>query len=69
MDPKGVKEQQILEFTAESDLPLRLGILVDASNSIRERFRFQQEAAIEFINQVIRPRHGKGTRRPREYCR
>lgn len=53
------KEQQILEFTAESDLPLRLGILVDSSNSIRDRFRFQQEAAIEFINQVIRPRQDK----------
>ena len=53
------RDQQILEFTAESDLPLRLGILVDASNSIRERFRFQQEAAIEFINQVIRPRQDK----------
>lgn len=53
------KEQKVLEFTAESDLPLRLGILVDASNSIRERFRFQQEAAIEFINQVIRPRQDK----------
>ncbi|MBL8240948.1 MAG: VWA domain-containing protein [Bryobacterales bacterium] len=53
------KEQNILEFTAESDLPLRLGILVDASNSIRDRFRFQQEAAIEFINQVIRPRQDK----------
>ena len=42
------REQKILEFTAESDLPLRLGILVDSSNSIRDRFRFQQEAAIEF---------------------
>jgi Ca-activated chloride channel homolog len=53
------KEQKILEFTAESDLPLRLGILVDSSNSIRDRFRFQQEAAIEFVNQVIRPRQDK----------
>jgi Ca-activated chloride channel family protein len=53
------KEQKILEFTAESDLPLRLGILVDSSNSIRDRFRFQQEAAIEFINQVVRPRQDK----------
>jgi len=53
------KEQKILEFTAESDLPLRLGILIDASNSIRDRFRFQQEAAIEFINQVVRPRQDK----------
>jgi VWFA-related protein len=53
------KEQKILEFTAESDLPLRLGILVDSSNSIRDRFRFQQEAAIEFITQVVRPRQDK----------
>ena len=53
------KEQKILEFTAESDLPLRLGILVDSSNSIRDRFRFQQEAAIEFVNQVVRPRQDK----------
>ena len=53
------REQKILEFTAESDLPLRLGILIDSSNSIRDRFRFQQEAAIEFINQVVRPRQDK----------
>ncbi len=49
------KPQSILEFVAESNLPLRLAILIDTSNSIRERFRFQQEAAIEFINQVMRP--------------
>lgn len=53
------KPQKILEFTAESDLPLRLGILVDASNSIRDRFRFQQEAAVEFVTQVVRPRQDK----------
>src|SRR5437899_7831930 len=29
------KQQAILEFAAESDLPLRLGILIDTSNSIR----------------------------------
>ena len=49
------KEQQILEFVAESDLPLRLGILVDSSNSVRDRFKFQQEAAVEFVNSVVRP--------------
>ena len=48
-------QQNILEFSALSDLPLRLGILIDTSNSIRDRFRFQQEAAIEFINSVVRP--------------
>jgi Ca-activated chloride channel homolog len=49
------KPQEVMEFVAEADLPLRLAILVDTSNSIRDRFRFQQEAAIEFINSVMRP--------------
>ena len=48
------KPQQILEFTAETDLPLRLAVLVDTSNSIRDRFHFQQEAATNFINSVMR---------------
>jgi VWFA-related protein len=51
---EGKRRQTILEFTSESDLPLRLGILIDTSNSIRERFRFQQEAAVEFIKSVMR---------------
>jgi VWFA-related protein len=53
------KDQKIMEFTAETDLPLRMGILVDTSNSIRDRFRFIQEAAIEFINSVLRPKQDK----------
>jgi Ca-activated chloride channel homolog len=53
------RQQSIMEFTAESDLPLRLAILVDTSNSIRDRFRFIQEAAVEFINSVIRPRQDR----------
>ncbi len=48
------KPQDILEFTSETDLPLRLAILIDTSNSIRDRFRFQQEAATNFINSVMR---------------
>jgi Ca-activated chloride channel family protein len=48
------KEQRITEFTSETDLPLRLAILVDTSNSIRDRFRFQQEAAVNFVNGVMR---------------
>jgi Ca-activated chloride channel family protein len=51
------KPQSIAEFTAETNLPLRLGILIDTSNSIRDRFRFQQEAATAFINGVVR--HGQ----------
>ena len=48
------RRQTISEFTAESDLPLRLGILIDTSNSIRERFKFEQEAASQFIDSVMR---------------
>jgi Mg-chelatase subunit ChlD len=48
------RPQSIVEFTAETDLPLRLAILIDTSNSIRDRFKFQQEAAIEFVNSVMR---------------
>jgi Ca-activated chloride channel homolog len=53
------KQQVIQEFTAESDLPLRLAILVDTSNSIRDRFKFEQEAAVNFINSVVRPRQDR----------
>ncbi len=53
------RPQEITEFMAESDLPLRLAILVDTSNSIRERFRFIQEAAVEFVNSVVRPGQDK----------
>ena len=53
------KPQNIQEFSAETELPLRLAILIDTSNSIRDRFRFEQEASIEFINQVLRPRQDK----------
>jgi VWFA-related protein len=53
------KPQSILEFAAETDLPLRLAILIDTSNSIRDRFHFQQEAAIAFIDGTVRPERDK----------
>ncbi len=53
------KPQVIQEFAAETDLPLRIAILIDTSNSIRDRFKFEQEASVEFINSVIRPKEDK----------
>ncbi len=53
------KPQTIIEFAAESDLPLRLAILIDTSNSVRDRFHFQQEAATAFIVGTVRPEHDK----------
>jgi VWFA-related protein len=46
----------IRSFHSETNLPLQVGLLIDASNSVRDRFKFEQESAIEFLNQTIRPR-------------
>lgn len=46
--------KQIVSFHRETNLPLRVGLLVDASNSIRERFQFEQQAAVEFLTNMIR---------------
>ena len=49
---------QIAEFTsfvASSDLPLRLGLLVDSSDSMRKGFAGEQLAAAEFLERVLRP--------------
>jgi len=48
--------QKITNFSHETDLPLRVGLLLDTSNSIRDRLKFEQEAAIDFLHNVIRRR-------------
>jgi len=49
------KPQEIRFFSRETDLPLRIGLLMDTSNSIRDRLHFEQEAAINFLSEVLRP--------------
>ncbi len=53
------KPAELRSFRSETDLPLQVGLLVDASNSVRDRFKFEQDAAIEFLNAIIRPRYDK----------
>jgi Ca-activated chloride channel homolog len=53
------KPAELRSFRSETDLPLQVGLLVDASNSVRDRFKFEQEAAIEFLNAIIRPKYDK----------
>ena len=48
-----------MNFEAQTNLPLRVGLLIDASNSIRDRFLFEQQAAVGFLQQVIRPQTDK----------
>ena len=46
--------QDIRYFTRETDLPLRIGLLLDTSNSIRPRLQFEQDAAVDFLTSVVR---------------
>jgi len=51
------KPPEILSFSRETDLPLQVGLLIDASQSVTSRFKFEQEAAIAFLKQTIRPKY------------
>jgi Ca-activated chloride channel family protein len=47
-------QQDIRYFSRQSDLPLRIGMLLDTSNSIRDRIKFEQDAANNFLFSVLR---------------
>jgi len=45
--------EAVLHFYQQTNLPLRVGIMLDTSSSIRQRFQFEQESAITFLLQVL----------------
>jgi Ca-activated chloride channel family protein len=47
--------RRINYFQQESTLPLRIGLLIDNSSSIRERFDFEKKAAALFLKRILRP--------------
>jgi len=47
------KLQTITNFANENNLPLTIALLVDTSGSIRDKLRFEQEAAIEFFYSTL----------------
>jgi Ca-activated chloride channel homolog len=49
----GRPPEAILGFRNESQLPLRLGLIIDTSDSVKERFSFEQAAAIRFLQKVV----------------
>jgi Ca-activated chloride channel homolog len=51
--------QSIVNFHSETDLPLELGLLIDTSGSVRTRFDFEQESAITFLEETVRPHFDK----------
>jgi Ca-activated chloride channel family protein len=40
-------------FRNESELPLRLGLVIDTSASVTDRFKFEQQAAANFLQKVV----------------
>jgi Ca-activated chloride channel homolog len=45
--------QVISQFSSETNLPLTIALLVDTSGSIRDKLRFEEEAAIEFFYSTL----------------
>jgi VWFA-related protein len=45
----------VVSFTQQTNLPLRIGIMLDTSSSIRTRFKFEQDSALDFFLQVLHP--------------
>ena len=41
-------------FHQQINLPLRVGVVIDASTSIRSRFQFEQQSATEFLLQILK---------------
>lgn len=44
---------RILQFVPQSELPLRLGVLIDTSDSTEKRFAFEKRAAEHFVGNVL----------------
>jgi VWFA-related protein len=46
----------VRSFHQQINLPLRVGIVIDSSTSIRTRFQFEQQSAIEFLLEILKAR-------------
>jgi VWFA-related protein len=50
---------RVNSFHQQINLPLRVGIVIDASTSIRSRFQFEQQSATEFLLQILKAKSDK----------
>ena len=48
------KKQEIKNFARETNLPLTIAMLIDTSDSVAPKLRFEQEAATSFFQSVLR---------------
>jgi VWFA-related protein len=48
-------QQEVISFSQPTELPIRMGMVLDTSNSVRSRLKFEQDAAIDFLFNALRP--------------
>jgi len=48
------KKQEIKNFAGERNLPLTIAMLIDTSDSVAPKLKFEQEAATSFLQSVLR---------------
>ncbi|HET7104202.1 MAG TPA: VWA domain-containing protein [Terracidiphilus sp.] len=51
--------ERVNSFRQQINLPLRVGLLIDSSTSIRSRFEFEQQSAIDFLLQTLTSRQDR----------
>lgn len=51
---------KITQFIPQSKLPLRIGLLIDTSGSVQDRFSFEKRAAAKFLEKIINPESDLG---------
>jgi VWFA-related protein len=49
----GKAPASIVAFRTEDQIPLRLGLIIDASSSVTKRFTFEQASASEFVKKIL----------------
>jgi Ca-activated chloride channel family protein len=47
--------QDISNFSTETNLPLNIAFLIDSSGSVRDKLRFERQAADKFFSSALRP--------------
>jgi VWFA-related protein len=52
-------EQVITNFSRETDVPLTIVLVIDTSGSVRDKLRFEQQAAVEFLYTILRRHRDK----------
>lgn len=52
--------EKITYFQSQTDLPLRVALVIDSSDSVTNRFPFERKAALAFLKRVLRPKSDLG---------